>query len=481
MKKIINLAILGIAFAIVITNISSVLQFKYGDGILSIQYLYEQEENSIDVLALGSSHAFEDINTGWLYDTYGISAYVLAGSVQPYWNSYYYLREALETQNPKLVLLEAYGSVFKEDYSDNSRIIKNNLGIRNIGTLIESIGVSSPEEEFDNYLFNYRLWHSRYEEISRSDFKEYYEIPKFKYYKGFGVNFATKALETPKVDHIMGESPMSEKVEIYYRKIIELCQENEIPIMVVVSPYVLSEDEKEIYNYTKRIAEEYGVDFIDFNSTYYYEKMNLDFVTDMADSAHLNHLGNIKYTEVLAEEILTRYELEDHRGDIAYKSWELHSKDIAHRYNNNELRESISLDEFIAKIDLEDEYLVGVYTSAGIRETEMQDALSNLTSMSWNWDRVQDGEFYILQEKSIEGVGNGLNWEYEEEYSDYLLKASQKFISNQLKQSLMWNGKEYIDEQNGCYLLVYDKFEEEMVCVRQIKMDGNGEYVLVKK
>ena len=119
-----------IALLIMLNQVYKILCFKYGDGILGLKKLYEFDDDSIDVLALGSSHAFEDINTGVLFRSYGIAAYILAGSVQPYWNTYYYLAEALKTQTPRLVILEAYASTFDFDYSDHSRIIKNNLGLR---------------------------------------------------------------------------------------------------------------------------------------------------------------------------------------------------------------------------------------------------------------------------------------------------------------------------------------------------------------
>lgn len=281
-KRAVKLLVFFLVFIVVVYKVSSALEFKSSDGILGMKYFYEQEKNTVDVLALGSSHAFEDINTGILYDSYGISAYVLAGSVQPYWNTYYYLKEALKTQKPKVVLLEAYASVLATEYSDNSRIIKNNLGIEDLAVRYESLKVSSPEEEFDNYLFDYRLWHSRYEEMSESDFADYYDTPKYKYYKGFGVNFATTSFEAPSVDGVLEEGVMTKKTEQYYRKIIELCKDEEISLMIVVSPYILSVEEQRIFNYAKKIADEYGVPFINFNSSEYYTKMGLDFSTDLA-------------------------------------------------------------------------------------------------------------------------------------------------------------------------------------------------------
>ena len=88
-----------------------VLKFKYEDGIYGMETMYRLEDNSIDVLALGSSHSFVDINPSVLYREYGIAGFDLGGSRQPFWNSYYYLKEALKTQKPEVIILEAYAAV----------------------------------------------------------------------------------------------------------------------------------------------------------------------------------------------------------------------------------------------------------------------------------------------------------------------------------------------------------------------------------
>lgn len=102
----------------------NVFSFKYGDGIYGMEKFYEQEEGTVDVLILGPSLAFADINTATLWSEYGISAFHLGGSIQPMWNTYYYMKEALKYQRPKVMILEASVTNMMSDYSDQSRIIK---------------------------------------------------------------------------------------------------------------------------------------------------------------------------------------------------------------------------------------------------------------------------------------------------------------------------------------------------------------------
>ena len=55
---------------------SQILQFKYMDGLYHMKAFYELEEDSLDVLVLGSSHAYEDINPAVLWKEQGIAAYI---------------------------------------------------------------------------------------------------------------------------------------------------------------------------------------------------------------------------------------------------------------------------------------------------------------------------------------------------------------------------------------------------------------------
>ncbi len=82
------------------------------------------EEDSLDILVLGSSHAYVDINPAVLWSEYGIAAYDLCGSNQPMWNTYYYLKEALKTQTPKVVVLEAYCVSLDLEYIDEVTLYK---------------------------------------------------------------------------------------------------------------------------------------------------------------------------------------------------------------------------------------------------------------------------------------------------------------------------------------------------------------------
>ena len=86
-KTVVRITGFLLILLMVLAGINRVFKMKYGDGIYSLTKFYEQKKDSVDVLVLGSSHAFENINTGTLWDEYGMASYVLGGSRQPSWNT----------------------------------------------------------------------------------------------------------------------------------------------------------------------------------------------------------------------------------------------------------------------------------------------------------------------------------------------------------------------------------------------------------
>lgn len=482
-KKIASLSALLLIFSLSIGAIYNILSFKYGDGILGLEYLYEQDDGTVDLLVLGSSHAFEDVNTSVLYEQYGISSYILAGSVQPFWNSYYYLQEALKNQRPQMIVLEGYAATQNFNYNDHSRIIKNNLGIRDISARIESIMVSSPADKVDDYIFSYRLWHSRYQEISDSDFKDYYEKPRFKYYKGFGVNFATTSFETPDVRNYQGMTDINKKEEEYFRKIIELCRQQEIPLMIVISPYVLSEGEQQKFIYLESIASEYHIPFINYNSEEAYSRMGIDFNNDMADMAHLNYLGNIKYTNVLGEDILNYIPLSDHRGDARYSSWEMNSKDIHARTADFEAASATTGDDLAAAFDRSAHSIYLYAISDTDRICEHTDMFGKLGIES---GLMKDGGLYLMNNLLCSQISDqGLQWEYEELFDGKWLSVKNGLLVDSSRivdeKSLVFNGKQYVDDPQGIYLFIYDNFTKELVGVKQVRLNGDRDIEMVNK
>jgi len=452
-----------------------VLKVKHGDGIYSVTTFYEQEENSVDVLILGSSHAFEDFNTGVLWDEYGMASYVLGGSGQPLWNTYYYLKEALKTQKPKLIVLEGYMLVLSIEYRDDIGIIKNTYGLKWSADKIEAIKVSTPQEQWKNHLLEYLQYHMRYKEFSSADFLKNQGNPLYENWKGFGDNMETKRLDNPDVSGVRQRNELYEKTEKYYRMIMELAQENDIPIVVVISPYaIVSENEQAKYNRAQDVAQEYGVELINYNSCY--REIGINFATDAADDSHLNFRGNRKFSTDVGAYLVRHYDIPDRREDIRYQSWQEGADYIRANLEDYELCEATNREAFLEKAQNRD-YLFFISTDGecDIKNKNIHKIL-NTFGISYNgtneiWKANVDGVEWYSGEQEAE--------QYRRiDQHDILLRRIWNEEEEGYVNEIFVDANGYQTVENGVNVTVYSTVTQRVV--DSVGFDAKEDYKLVR-
>lgn len=390
MKKCIKCLVFIALLVVLLCVTNNIFSFKYGDGIYSIQKFYDLEDNTVDLLVLGSSHAFENINPAVLWEEHGIAAYDLCGSVQPLWNTYFYFKEALKTQTPKLVILEAYATTFSAEYSDDSRIIKNTYGLKPSSNKIEALKASIPPERMSEFALGLTQYHTRYNNLTKADFLEDQGNNLFLDWKGFGCNMETAALELKDFSYITETEQMSEKTQYYYEKILDLANDNGIPMLVLVSPYAgITEKDQRIYNEAARIALDKHIFFCDFNGCH--QLMGLDVATDLADENHLNYSGNQKYTKYLGEFLCKNYYdyIVDRRGDDRFLSWQRNAEYFRQLLYNESMKSTmdgsvylnnLENENYLAvismkNVNLEERWIKGEFAFLGIENSYVENSM----------------------------------------------------------------------------------------------------------
>ena len=362
--------------AVIIASTDGILKVKYVDGIYSIKRFYELKDDSVDVLFLGSSHVFETYNTSVLWDEYGIASFVLGGSVQPMWNTYFYMKEALKTQTPDLIVLDAFCCIFDFDSSEYAWQIKNCYGMKPSLNKINAMCVSSTYDNI-NFFFPISNYSSRYSELTKEDFLGSEDIPRYKNWMGFCSNYVNEVKETPCLKDTYAEKPMTAKTEKYYRKILQLANEKQIPILVVVTPFPdINEEYAAIYSSAERIAGEYNVAFL--NPALDPASIGLDYHIHAAEGLHLNSVGNQIYTSYFGEYIKTHYSIHDRRGNPDYQEWEECSKYIKRLDSTYQMNNMTDLEDICRKIK-EDEYCAFVIVGNDISVLPEQLKILGLT------------------------------------------------------------------------------------------------------
>lgn len=451
---------------------NKVLKIKYLDGIYNVTNFYKLENNTVDVLILGSSHAFENINTGTLWSEYGIASYILGSSTQPMWNSYYYLKEALKTQTPELIVLEGYGTLQTVEFMNDSRIMKGTYGLKWSLDKLAAITTSSPKERWREFIPEYVQYHSRYAELSRLDFlpedvNYIDEAGAFAYpdWKGFVCATYTNVVESQNVSGITERWPLFEKTELYYRKTIELAKEHNIPVIVLVTPYAsFSEGHAYMYNTAADIAAEYQVTFLNGNDLL--SEIGIDYACDAADRSHLNYKGSQKMASFLGEYLKEHYTISDRRDNPRYSSWQRDSDFVAQIIYNQELRELQEPSRISAKL-LNSNYLLFISVDGNciIGNGDLQPfytalGISGYTTYDggiWYRDNASDQPdgftWYSQQHATVEKC-----WRYQSH--DFCLRRTDD--DGIYTNDIIIDNTEYKKVQNGINIVVYDRVTESV-------------------
>ena len=163
------------------------------------------------------------------------------------------------------------------------------------------------------YLFNLSLYHSRWEELGREDLK-----PGTGLEKGAELREEVTVNVPPTLIPKEEYDPTDRLNKQYLQKIIDLCKEKKIEVVLMYIPYTMPEGDQQVANWGYAAAEKNGIPYLNF----VYEDLVINYATDCADEAHhLNASGAKKVTAYLGDYITAHYEVEDHRAQSAYAFW----------------------------------------------------------------------------------------------------------------------------------------------------------------
>lgn len=283
---------------------------------------YDMEENTVDVLFVGSSCMSTAGIPQYLYDKNGIVSYNLASPEQTLITSYYWLKEALRFQSPSVVFLdnqmlftfyEDEPLNFKEpgqrkdfDYMKWSKV--------KISAVHDICSLDSSQSELSYYLPFVR-YHDRWKELGKLDFsytpsKLYGFAPLYGSLHEEGeadfvplesTNFSTEASS---VDQTAAEEEtILPLMQEYMDKIVALCEENNIRLVLVTTVAPIQTQTR--HDLTAQYAAANNLTYLDFNTKELYEATQMDYFTDCYDTHHMTISGGEKISDYLADFVLS--------------------------------------------------------------------------------------------------------------------------------------------------------------------------------
>jgi len=289
----------------------------------NIAGFYGEKKNSLDMVYIGGSAAFEYWEPLRAFESKGIASYNY-GSNRVQAEAYKtMIKEVFKRQKPKLILIDARAFQYRENEQPPIE-----QGYRNVLTGIPlSLNkidfISKNVKKYLNddplsYYFDIIKYHRdlKGEDVT-NQIKMAFNIYKNPY-KGF--NFVPQVEAQPIIDHETNiKTPIGKETEDILINLLEFLKTTDCKYLFVVSPYVEPKNHKENFNYISEIIEQYGYNFLDCND--FIEEMNINFSTDFYNIFHVNIFGAEKYTDFLINYLMENYELPDRKDDEDYYEW----------------------------------------------------------------------------------------------------------------------------------------------------------------
>lgn len=303
-----------------------------------ISGFYNEPKDEFSVMYFGSSHAYASFSPLEIWKRTGVKSYVFATQMQPMWASVAYLKEALKTQKPELVIFECNMLYEDKDYMEDS---VNYSFMDDIPLSANKIALAQESAEQGGrfpLVFNFVGYHSRWATLTEEDWS-FRRSETRDPYKGF-------VILPPKVDGdridrfdltgVNGATPLSAKNEQYLREFIELCRKNGIKLWLTKAPCNISPKNLEKMHAAAEIAAEYGVPFDDFNSAEAYAAIGITPNENFFDQRHMDIVGATRFSDYFTGLLTERYpnltaDPDDPAWEADYETYETAVRDaIAH-------------------------------------------------------------------------------------------------------------------------------------------------------
>ncbi len=284
-----------------------------------------EQKADYDVFFIGSSRMMNGVFPMELWARRGIVSYNLAQAGHPTPAYYWIMRLALDYKQPKLMVIDCYGMQMDVKTTAVFGLMHISmdsfpLSLNKIRAAFDMLDDPYMGDEYNegerrsafNLLWTFPVFHSRWNQLTEEDFRPQKNMTRGAIANNemFWGEFVPDDSEKGSVTETVGMD--------YLRRAIEECQSRGIEVLLTYIPLFADAKQQAMADYAGRIAEEYGIDYVNF-----FDMDVANYHVDFADSAgHLNTAGARKITDYLGNYITKRYGIPDRRGEAAYDNWE---------------------------------------------------------------------------------------------------------------------------------------------------------------
>lgn len=419
--------------------------FDY-DTTRKVEGFYAEEKDSLDFVFVGSSQMFTSVVPAVLWEEYGITSYDFGANEQPMYLSYYYIKEALNYQNPKAVVLEV--SYCNAPEYSREGVHHINLDDLRMGPVkLEAVFDIIPKGERLPYLFELAKYHDTWTTLDK-DSLSYLTADKHNPYKGYTPSldgFPDGGVFNEEIAQVTEKSELAELSVTYMEKIISLCEEKGVDLLFLKTPNDHIQNQPD-YNAVADIAKEHGIEYLDLNRQMKGQLHN-----------HVFHAETI--TKRIGEWLTSLYEVEDKREDPAFARWE-EDADYYYRYKHQlELEDIETFEEYMEALVGRD-YVVMIAVNQDAGAYLSQDAVDLMQQLGCQWDvSAAGGKSYLAVTENGVLHGEVCTEEvaaYENRLYGHRVSIISQGASAGSHASILFDDQEYAPDEKGFNIVVYD-------------------------
>lgn len=274
----------------------------------------QEEEDTIDVLFIGSSLTYCNIMPAIFWEETGLTAWNVTGPELTVPGAYHYLLEALKTQSPKVVFIEI-SAVLYERYTGFTKTVIGQMpwGLNRLEATLNE----GESENLAGLLFPLYFYHSRWTELSDDDWKVFrsgYEKDMNAGYTYLN-QYRVPAGYVVRTDAGHDTGNNARNLE-YLLKIAQVCAEEGITPVFYESPAASTMPEELMGPVRETLAGIDGAVVVNFND--HRDAIGAELEGDYYDALHYNAAGAVKFSRFLGQWVQENLEAEPSgRGDDA--------------------------------------------------------------------------------------------------------------------------------------------------------------------
>ncbi len=427
----------------------------------SFRQFYEMDRDSVDVLFIGASVCANAFIPQEIYNDYGIRSYNLASEEQSVFFSYYWLKEALRFQKPKVVVLEA---LYLQNHHPESPV--NTLEALTRKALdrmkwspvkMEAVHnlcqIDTSQSELSYYLTNIR-YHARWSRLEQYDMDQ--EAVDAYYFKGFApYDVSGPASFTPYHQTDPEASFTYDAVtREYLDKIVDLCREKGITLILISLPVEKMKDAT--INTHKAYADSKNIDYYNFAEADCIEQIGARLPEENI-VFHQNVWGAIKTSRYIGKILQEEYGL----GPVQDPQYENTRGNYEHLLAAKELLRIEDQSEYLQKLN-DPDYAVFFATQGNAEEVleqkEVKEGMEKLGLKCLFADHpAQAYTAAVIGKKTENEKTSGdkikCSGSFNHHRSVYLLTGTGK---GQTGSAVTIEGSQESREKDGLNIVVYD-------------------------